>query len=111
MKPPIFEYIAPESLDGALASLAQLGTAAKILAGGQSLVPLMNMRLAEPAVLIDINEVPGLDGLSAWDGGVSIGAGWSSGHSPPRYGGRQFGACRPGRGAAGRDAGPRGERG
>jgi carbon-monoxide dehydrogenase medium subunit len=74
VKPASFEYVAPRSLDEALKSLAEYGSAAKILAGGQSLVPLMNMRLASPAVLVDINEVSGLDRLSTWDGGVSIGA-------------------------------------
>jgi len=74
VKPASFEYVAPRSLDEALASLAEHGNAAKVLAGGQSLVPLLNMRLAGPAVLVDINAVQGLDGISAWDGGVSIGA-------------------------------------
>ncbi|HEY3058108.1 MAG TPA: xanthine dehydrogenase family protein subunit M [Chloroflexota bacterium] len=74
MKPPSFEYIAPRSVDEAVASLAEHGSAAKVLAGGQSLVPLMNMRLADPAVLVDINEVAGLSGLTTWDGGVAIGA-------------------------------------
>jgi carbon-monoxide dehydrogenase medium subunit len=74
VKPPSFEYIAPRSVDEAVASLAEHGSAAKVLAGGQSLVPLMNMRLADPAVLVDINEVAGLSGLTTWDGGVAIGA-------------------------------------
>jgi CO/xanthine dehydrogenase FAD-binding subunit len=74
MKPPSFEYVAPRSLDEALASLAEHGEAAKVLAGGQSLVPLLNMRLAGPEMLIDINNVHELTAFAAWDGGISIGA-------------------------------------
>jgi CO/xanthine dehydrogenase FAD-binding subunit len=74
VKPPSFEYVAPRSLDEALASLAEHGDAGKVLAGGQSLVPLLNMRLAGPDVLIDINNVHELSGLDVWDGGVAIGA-------------------------------------
>jgi carbon-monoxide dehydrogenase medium subunit len=74
MKPPSFEYLAPSSLAEALASLAQHAGAAKVLAGGQSLVPLLNMRLAGPEVLVDINNIHELEHLGAWDGGVSIGA-------------------------------------
>lgn len=72
MKPPGFKYFAPRSLDEGLALLAQHGDEAKILAGGQSLVPMLNMRLTRPAVLIDLNRVEGLDGVSAWDGGVAV---------------------------------------
>jgi carbon-monoxide dehydrogenase medium subunit len=74
MKPPSFEYVAPHSLDEATASLAEHGDTAKVLAGGQSLVPLLNMRLAASDVVIDINAVHELGGLSAWDGGIAIGA-------------------------------------
>jgi carbon-monoxide dehydrogenase medium subunit len=74
MKPPAFDYVAAHSLDEAIARLAEHGSAAKVLAGGQSLVPLLNMRLAGPAVLVDINDIEGLDGLAVWDGGVTIGA-------------------------------------
>ena len=63
MKPPPFEYAAPRSLDEALALLAEHGDDAKVLAGGQSLVPLLNFRLTRPALLVDINRVEGLDGL------------------------------------------------
>jgi len=55
MKPPPFDYLNPDSLDEALAALAQHGDEAKIIAGGQSLIPAMNFRLAQPEVLIDIN--------------------------------------------------------
>ena len=61
MKPAPFRYQAPGSLGEALSGLAEHGYEAKLLAGGQSLVPLMNFRLANPAVLIDLNRVPDLD--------------------------------------------------
>ena len=64
MKPAPFDYHRPASADEALALLAEHGYDAKLLAGGQSLVPAMNFRLAAPAVLIDLNRIPGLDGLS-----------------------------------------------
>jgi aerobic carbon-monoxide dehydrogenase medium subunit len=57
MKPPPFEYFAPSSVDECVALLTEHGEDAKLLAGGQSLVPLMNLRLAAPEVLIDLNGV------------------------------------------------------
>ena len=60
MKPSAFAYHRPRSLDEALDLLAAHADTAKLLAGGQSLVPVMNMRLAAPAELIDINDLPGL---------------------------------------------------
>ena len=74
MKPPRFDYLAPRSLDEALAHLARHGDRAKILAGGQSLIPLLNFRLAHPEVLIDINRIADLAYVRADDGGVAIGA-------------------------------------
>ena len=74
MKPPRFEYLAPTSVDEALALLAEHGENAKILAGGQSLVPLLNFRLVRPAYLVDLNEVPGLAGIRQENGHVTIGA-------------------------------------
>lgn len=75
MKPPRFEYAAPERVEDALGLLAEFGDEAKVLAGGQSLVPLMNLRLARPAVLVDVNRVAGMDEIvRAPDGGVTIGA-------------------------------------
>ncbi|WP_420629707.1 FAD binding domain-containing protein [Candidatus Leptofilum sp.] len=75
MKPAPFEYVAPDSLDGALAAMQQHGFDAKPLAGGQSLVPVMNFRLAQPGVLIDLNNVPGLDGIwQASDGTLHFGS-------------------------------------
>lgn len=75
MKPAAFQYFAPHSLAEALSLLAQHGDDAKALAGGQSLVPAMNFRLAQPAVLIDLNNIAELFFLrSAADGGLAIGA-------------------------------------
>jgi carbon-monoxide dehydrogenase medium subunit len=74
VKPAAFAYHRPDSVEGALALLAEHGYDAKLLAGGQSLVPAMNFRLAAPAVLIDLNRIPGLDGIAEADGGVRIGA-------------------------------------
>ncbi|HEX6289324.1 MAG TPA: xanthine dehydrogenase family protein subunit M [Herpetosiphonaceae bacterium] len=75
MKPAPFEYHAPTTRDEALALLAEGGFDAKVLAGGQSLVPAMNFRLARPALLIDVNRIDDLSGIRpADDGGVSIGA-------------------------------------
>jgi aerobic carbon-monoxide dehydrogenase medium subunit len=64
MYPARFEYHAPSTLDEALSTLDRLGEEGKILAGGQSLIPLMKLRFAAPAALVDINRVEGLDGLS-----------------------------------------------
>ena len=75
MKPAPFEYIAPTSLAGALEVLDQHGFDAKLLAGGQSLIPVMNFRLAQPALIVDLNRVPGLSYLQRDDvGGLRIGA-------------------------------------
>lgn len=75
MKPAPFEYQAPTSLEAALDLLARHGGDAKVLAGGQSLIPVMNFRLAQPALLIDLNRIPGLDFLRhGADGGLEIGA-------------------------------------
>jgi aerobic carbon-monoxide dehydrogenase medium subunit len=74
VKPPIFEYTAVRSVDEAVAELAQHGEAAKLLAGGQSLIPILNMRLAAPGRLIDLNRVRDLAYISARDGGVAVGA-------------------------------------
>jgi carbon-monoxide dehydrogenase medium subunit len=73
MIPADFDYVAPESLDDALAALAGGGEDAKLLAGGHSLVPLMKLRLAAPTLLVDLRRVPGLTGVQA-DGGLTIGA-------------------------------------
>jgi carbon-monoxide dehydrogenase medium subunit len=73
VKPAAFDYFAPQSLTEALTLLADRDDA-KILAGGQSLVPAMNFRLVRPPALVDINRVPGLDGVTVTDDAVHIGA-------------------------------------
>ena len=74
MKPPVFEYTPVASVEEAIAELAQHGDAAKLLAGGQSLVPLLNMRLATPARLIDLNRITALAHITLRAGGLAIGA-------------------------------------
>ncbi len=74
MKPAGFEYHDPTTLSEVTALLGSLGEDARVLAGGQSLVPLMNFRLARPAHLVDLNRVAELDFLSVEDGGLRIGA-------------------------------------
>ncbi len=75
MKPAPFEYERPQSLDEALSLLAMRGGEAKILAGGQSLMPLLNFRMLRPAVLIDVNRLKELDYIEpTGDGGLRIGA-------------------------------------
>ena len=74
MKPPRFQYCAPRILDDALVLLEQQGDEAKILAGGQSLVPLLNMRLAAPACLVDINRISELNYIQPEEEYLAIGA-------------------------------------
>ena len=74
MKPAPFEYLRPESLDETLALLRDHGDEAKVLAGGQSLVPVLNMRLVRPSVVVDLNSVPGLDRIEEANGDVRVGA-------------------------------------
>ncbi len=74
MKPARFGYHRPATLDEALELLERYGPGGRILAGGQSLVPALNMRLATPAALIDINRLPGLDRISLTPEGLVIGA-------------------------------------
>lgn len=74
MKPAKFDYYAPTTRDEVLELLGQHGYDAKVLAGGQSLMPMMNLRLARPAVVVDINRVEGLSGIASDDGGMTIGA-------------------------------------
>lgn len=72
MKPRSFEYRAPTSLAEALGILAEDPDDSKVLAGGQSLVPMMNFRLASPGTLVDINQIPGLSGIRTVDDRVVI---------------------------------------
>ena len=74
MKPPPFAYVRPESLDETLSTLAEEGADAKVLAGGQSLVPALNMRLLRPSLLVDVNRVAGLDRVEPRDGALVVGA-------------------------------------
>lgn len=74
MKPSNFDYARPESLDQVFALLDQHGDEARLLAGGQSLMPTLNMRLSSPAILIDINRVAELDGIDATGETLRIGA-------------------------------------
>src|SRR5512133_448285 len=74
MKPAPFEYKIPRSLDEALEFLGQYSDEAKLLAGGQSLVPAMNFRIMQPSVLIDLNRVPELDGIRQNGQTLNIGA-------------------------------------
>ncbi len=74
MKPAPFDYLAPASLDEAVSAMAAGGGDAKVLAGGQSLVPMLALRLARPTVLVDINRLPGLDGIREASGMLEIGA-------------------------------------
>ena len=74
MFPAAFDYIAPASLDEALRLLSQHGDDAKVLAGGQSLIPLLKLRFAAPVILVDIGRVDGLEGIRRENGHVRIGA-------------------------------------
>jgi carbon-monoxide dehydrogenase medium subunit len=73
VKPPPFVYVAPTSLDEAVTALAEHGEDAKVLAGGQSLIPLMSLRLARPTALVDLNGVAELSSIAV-NGMTSIGA-------------------------------------
>ena len=64
MKPQAFAYRRPQTLDQALADLAEGGEDAKVLSGGQSLLPMMNFRLARPSVLVDISRIEALSGIT-----------------------------------------------
>jgi carbon-monoxide dehydrogenase medium subunit len=74
MKPPAFDYIAATSVDMAVAALAAAGSEAKIIAGGQSLVPMLNFRLIRPSVLVDINGIAALAYIEEAASGIRIGA-------------------------------------
>ncbi|MDH5535618.1 MAG: xanthine dehydrogenase family protein subunit M [Betaproteobacteria bacterium] len=74
MKAPAFAYVKPASLEEVFELLARYGDEAKLLAGGQSLIAALNMRLAAPRVLVDINALPSLSGIRVADGTVAIGA-------------------------------------
>jgi carbon-monoxide dehydrogenase medium subunit len=74
VKPAPFDYAAPATAAEAVALLARHGADAKVLAGGQSLVPMLNLRLVRPALLVDVNRIPELDYLRVEDGTLRVGA-------------------------------------
>ena len=74
MKAPTFKYLRAESRDEAYAAFTEYGDEGLVLAGGQSLMPMLNMRLAQPAVLVDINPITELSGISLRDQQLHIGA-------------------------------------
>lgn len=74
MKPAPLEYLAPPSVEAAVAALERYDGDARVLAGGQSLVPMLTMRLAQPAAVVDLSRIVGLDAIRAEDGAVRIGA-------------------------------------
>ena len=74
MKLPAFDYVCPTTLAEAVTLLAAHDGDAKVLAGGQSLVPMMAFRVASPSLLVDLRKLPGLDGIRIDDAGVRLGA-------------------------------------
>ena len=82
MKPAPFVHHSPRTLDEAVSVLGEVGHDGKVLAGGQSLIPVLNMRLAQPGHLVDINRVDGLDGVTVTDSHVRVGA--TVRHATPR---------------------------
>src|SRR5919108_640388 len=74
MKPAPFTYAAPSTLEEALTLLGEYGDAVKLLAGGQSLMPMLNLRLARPQYIVDLNRIPGLDYIAERDGALAVGA-------------------------------------
>jgi len=74
VKPAPFAYVRPDAVDEALAALSEGGDDAKVLAGGQSLVPALNMRVLRPSVLVDVNRVTGLDEVERREGALAVGA-------------------------------------
>src|ERR1700682_6849564 len=74
MFPAAFDYRSPSTLDEALGVLAERGDDAKVMAGGQSLIPLLKLRFAQPQLILDIGRIQGLSEIKRDDGHVSIGA-------------------------------------
>jgi aerobic carbon-monoxide dehydrogenase medium subunit len=74
MKPAPFTYAAPSTLEEAITLLGEHGDAVKLLAGGQSLMPMLNLRLARPQYIVDLNRIPGLDSITERDGVLAVGA-------------------------------------
>ena len=82
MKPASFEYFDPRTVEEAVSLLREHGEEAKILAGGQSLMPLLNMRMARPEALIDLSRVAGLEYIRESDGVLAIGDALIGGRQP-----------------------------
>lgn len=74
MKPAPFDYVAPTSLDEACRVLSEAGGGATLLAGGQTLMPLLNLRMSQPFIVIDLNKVADLRGVTHGDGATRVGA-------------------------------------
>lgn len=73
MKPAPFDYVAPATVEEACAVLTEAGGGATVLAGGQTLMPLLNLRMSQPFILVDINRIAGFSGISRGDGTIRIG--------------------------------------
>jgi aerobic carbon-monoxide dehydrogenase medium subunit len=73
MKPAPFDYIAPTTIDAACTILSEAGGGATVLAGGQTLMPLLNLRMSQPFILLDINKIADLSGITRADGGTRVG--------------------------------------
>ena len=75
MKPAPFDYVAPTTIEDACQVLADAGGGATVLAGGQTLMPLLNLRMSQPFIVLDINKIAGLKGITQVDGAIRIGPG------------------------------------
>ncbi|PEQ14226.1 molybdopterin dehydrogenase [Novosphingobium sp. PC22D] len=73
MKPAPFDYVAPRSVEEACAVLAEAGGGATVIAGGQTLVPLLNLRMSQPFILVDITRIEAMKGVRRTDGGIWVG--------------------------------------
>jgi carbon-monoxide dehydrogenase medium subunit len=73
MKPAPFDYVAPTTIREACSLLAEAGGGATLLAGGQTLMPLLNLRMSQPFIVVDINRIAELKGVTRTDGGTRIG--------------------------------------
>ena len=74
MKPAPFDYVAPTTISAALECLAEAGGGATVIAGGQTLIPLLNLRMSQPFILVDINKTQGMSGITHSAAGTRIGA-------------------------------------
>jgi len=75
LKPPAFDYAAPTSIAEAVQLLARHAGEAKLIAGEQSLMPMLNFRLLDPALLVDISRLPAFDQITVGERGIAVGAG------------------------------------